>query len=151
MKISVIFGTRPEAIKLAPVILALRDDRRFSTQVCTTAQHRHMLDQVLDVFGIVPDTDLDLMRPDQSLSNLTCSALIAVGEYLKAMRPDLVLVQGDTTTVFATSLAAAGPCRGWTAHGKLEIPLARGSQSGPNQPPCHFALRTNRGEQKKSA
>ena len=106
MKISVIFGTRPEAIKLAPVILALRGDSRFSTRVCTTAQHRHMLDQVLDVFNIVPDTDLDLMRPGQSLSNLTCSALTAVGDYLKADRPDLVLVQGDTTTVFATTLAA---------------------------------------------
>jgi UDP-N-acetylglucosamine 2-epimerase (non-hydrolysing) len=106
MKISVIFGTRPEAIKLAPVILALRSDPRFLTHVCTTAQHRHMLDQVLEVFNIVPDTDLDLMRPGQSLSSLTCSGLIAVGEYLEEERPDLVLVQGDTTTVFATSLAA---------------------------------------------
>jgi UDP-N-acetylglucosamine 2-epimerase (non-hydrolysing) len=106
MKISVIFGTRPEAIKLAPVILALRGDPRFSTQVCTTAQHRHMLDQVLDVFNIVPDTDLDLMRPGQSLSSLTCTALTAVGEHLNAERPDLVLVQGDTTTVLATALAA---------------------------------------------
>lgn len=106
MKISVILGTRPEAIKLAPVILALRGDPRFSTQVCTTAQHRHMLDQVLDVFHIVPDTDLNLMRPGQSLSSLTCTALTAVGEYLNAERPDLVLVQGDTTTVFATALAA---------------------------------------------
>jgi UDP-N-acetylglucosamine 2-epimerase (non-hydrolysing) len=106
MKISVIFGTRPEAIKLAPVILALRGDPRFTTHVCTTAQHRHMLDQVLDVFNIVPDTDLDLMRPGQSLSSLTCNALTAVGEYMKLERPDLVLVQGDTTTVFATALAA---------------------------------------------
>jgi UDP-N-acetylglucosamine 2-epimerase (non-hydrolysing) len=106
MKISVIFGTRPEAIKLAPVILALRSDPRFLTHVCTTAQHRHILDQVLEVFNIVPDTDLDLMRPGQSLSSLTSGALIAVGKYLEEERPDLVLVQGDTTTVFATSLAA---------------------------------------------
>jgi UDP-N-acetylglucosamine 2-epimerase (non-hydrolysing) len=106
MKISIIFGTRPEAIKLAPVILALRGDSRFSTHVCTTAQHRHMLDQVLSVFNIVPDTDLDLMRPHQSLSSLTCTALTGVGKYLNAERPDLVLVQGDTTTVLATALAA---------------------------------------------
>jgi|SRR6266850_760568 len=106
IKISVIFGTRPEAIKLAPVVLAMRDDPRFSTHVCATAQHRHMLDQVLDVFQIVPDTDLDLMRPSQNLPSLTCSALTGVDEYLRAERPDLVLVQGDTTTVFATSLAA---------------------------------------------
>ena len=106
MKISVIFGTRPEAIKLAPVILALRRDARFSTHVCATAQHRHMLDQVLEVFDIVPDTDLDLMRPDQDLPSLTCSALTGVTAYLEAERPDLVLVQGDTTTVFTTALAA---------------------------------------------
>jgi len=106
VKISVIFGTRPEAIKLAPIILALRRDSRFSTHVCATAQHRHMLDQVLDIFDIVPDVDLDLMCPSQSLFGLTCRALTGVGEYLQAERPDLVLVQGDTTTVFATSLAA---------------------------------------------
>lgn len=106
MKISVIFGTRPEAVKLAPVILELRRDSRFSTNVCVTAQHRQMLDQVLEVFDIIPDTDLDLMRPDQTLPSLTCSALTEVTRYLQAERPDLVLVQGDTTTVFATALAA---------------------------------------------
>ena len=106
LKISVILGTRPEAIKLAPVIIKLRGDSRFSTHVCATAQHRHMLDQVLDVFDIVVDTDLDLMRPGQNLSSLTCSVLTRVGEYLDAERPDVVLVQGDTTTVFATALAA---------------------------------------------
>jgi UDP-N-acetylglucosamine 2-epimerase (non-hydrolysing) len=106
MKISLILGTRPEAIKLAPVILALRRDPRFSTQVCVTAQHRQMLDQVLEVFDIVPDRDLNLMRPGQTLPDLTCRALTGVSKYLEAERPDLVLVQGDTTTVFATALAA---------------------------------------------
>jgi UDP-N-acetylglucosamine 2-epimerase (non-hydrolysing) len=106
MKISIIFGTRPEAVKLAPVILALRRDPRFVTHVCVTAQHRQMLDQVLEVFDIVPDTDLDLMRPDQTLPGLTCSALTEVTTYLQAERPDMVLVQGDTTTVFAAALAA---------------------------------------------
>ena len=106
MKISVIFGTRPEAIKLAPVILALCSDPRFQCCVCITAQHREMLDQVLDVFQIVPDTDLNLMRPNQTLSSLTASAITALDEYLAAETPDLILVQGDTTTVFVASLAA---------------------------------------------
>jgi UDP-N-acetylglucosamine 2-epimerase (non-hydrolysing) len=106
MKIAVIFGTRPEAIKLAPVILALRGDPRFQCRVCITAQHREMLDQVLDVFQIVPDTDLNLMRPNQTLSSLTASAITALDEYLVAEKPDLILVQGDTTTVFVASLAA---------------------------------------------
>ena len=106
MKISVIFGTRPEAIKLAPVILALRNDPRFQCRVCITAQHREMLDQVLDVFQIVPDTDLNLMRPNQTLSSLTASAIAALDGYLAAEKPDLILVQGDTTTVFVASLVA---------------------------------------------
>jgi UDP-N-acetylglucosamine 2-epimerase (non-hydrolysing) len=106
MKISVIFGTRPEAIKLAPVILALLSDPRFQCRVCITAQHRQMLDQVLEVFQIVPDTDLNLMRPDQTLSSLTASALTALDKYLTFEKPDLILVQGDTTTVFVASLAA---------------------------------------------
>src|SRR5271163_3393250 len=96
-KISVILGTRPEAIKLAPVILALRRDSRLSAHVCVTAQHRQMLDQVLEVFDITPEVDLDLMRPGQTLTGLTCSALTEVGKYLEAERPDLVLIQGDTT------------------------------------------------------
>jgi UDP-N-acetylglucosamine 2-epimerase (non-hydrolysing) len=106
MKISVIFGTRPEAIKLAPVILALRSDPEFQCRVCITAQHREMLDQVLEVFEIIPDTDLNLMRSDQTLSSLTASAITALDEYLTAEKPDLILVQGDTTTVFVASLAA---------------------------------------------
>lgn len=104
--ISVILGTRPEAIKLAPVILALRRDRRFRCQVCVTAQHRQMLDQVLALFGIEPDSDLDLMVKDQSLAAFTSRAVAALDSYLAGTKPDLVLVQGDTTTVFAATLAA---------------------------------------------
>src|SRR5260370_40225543 len=99
MKIAVIFGTRREAIKLAPVILALCSDPRFQCCVCVTAQHREMLDQVLDVFQIVPDTDLNLMRPNQPLSSLTASAIVALDESLAAQKPDLILVPGDTTPV----------------------------------------------------
>ena len=81
-KVSVIFGTRHEAIKLAPVVLALKADSRFECDVCVTAQHRQMLDQVLEVFGIAPDTDLDLMLPDQTLAGLTARAVEAVALYL---------------------------------------------------------------------
>ncbi|MES1208666.1 MAG: UDP-N-acetylglucosamine 2-epimerase (non-hydrolyzing) [Pseudomonadota bacterium] len=105
-KISVIFGTRPEAIKLAPVILRLQQEAGLICHVCSSSQHRQMLDQVLEVFDIRPDADLDLMRPNQTLSGLTARAIEAIDGYLAAEKPDLVLVQGDTTTVFCASLAA---------------------------------------------
>jgi len=107
MRILVVFGTRPEAIKLAPVVHALADrPREFSVRVCVTAQHREMLDQVLDLYGIRPDHDLDIMRPDQTLPDLTAAALVALGRVLEAERPDLVVVQGDTTTTMVAALAA---------------------------------------------
>lgn len=106
MKISVILGTRPEAIKLAPLILALRASADFECRVCITAQHRQMLDQVLDVFSISPDTDLNLMTEGQTLGGLTARAMGALDGYLEREKPGLVLVQGDTTTVFVASLAA---------------------------------------------
>ncbi|WP_374690764.1 non-hydrolyzing UDP-N-acetylglucosamine 2-epimerase [Accumulibacter sp.] len=104
--ISLVFGTRPEAIKLAPLVLALRRDPRFRCQVCVTAQHRQMLDQVLAAFAIVPDFDLDLMRPEQDLAGFTARALLALNEHFKQHQTDLVLVQGDTSTVLCASLAA---------------------------------------------
>lgn len=106
MKVSIIFGTRPEAIKLAPVILAMKDDPDFKCRVCVTAQHRQMLDQVLDVFDIRPDTDLDLMRPNQTLGQVTSRAIDAIDSHLANEKPNLVLVQGDTTTVLCAALAA---------------------------------------------
>ncbi len=105
-KVSFIFGTRPEGIKLAPVILAMRERSGLTAHVCVTGQHRQMLDQVLDVFGITPDVDLALMQPDQTLASLTSRSITAIGQYLEEHRPDLVLVQGDTTTVFCAALAA---------------------------------------------
>jgi UDP-N-acetylglucosamine 2-epimerase (non-hydrolysing) len=104
--ISVIFGTRPEAIKLCPVVLALRDHPTLRAHVCVTAQHRQMLDQVLEVFGVVPDADLDLMQPGQTLGGFTSRAIAAVDGYLGEHKPDMVLVQGDTTTVLSGALAA---------------------------------------------
>lgn len=104
--ISPVFGTRPEAIKLAPLVLALHRDPRFHCQLCVTAQHRQMLDQVLAAFAIVPDFDLDLMRPDQDLAGFTARALLALNLHFKQHRPDLVLVQGDTSTVLCASLSA---------------------------------------------
>ncbi|MEE8171264.1 MAG: UDP-N-acetylglucosamine 2-epimerase (non-hydrolyzing) [Phycisphaerae bacterium] len=101
-----VFGTRPEAVKLAPVIRAARDDGRFNVRVCVTAQHREMLDQVLELFEITPDVDLNLMRPNQDLFELTARVIKAMKPVLEAERPDWVLVQGDTTTVWAGALAA---------------------------------------------
>lgn len=106
-KILLIFGTRPEAIKMAPVIKELqKHPERFSVRVCVTAQHRQMLDQVLDLFAIIPDYDLDIMKPGQSLTDVTCNVLSRVAPVLGAFRPDIVLVHGDTTTTMAASLAA---------------------------------------------
>jgi UDP-N-acetylglucosamine 2-epimerase (non-hydrolysing) len=104
--VTFVFGTRPEAIKLCPLVLAMRDHPTMRPRVCVTAQHREMLDQVLDVFGVRPDADLDLMRPNQTLADLTARALTGVHDHLATEKPDLVLVQGDTTTVLAASLAA---------------------------------------------
>lgn len=106
-KIAVIFGTRPEAIKLCPLILALRQySDRVVCNVCVTGQHRQMLDQVLNVFGVVPDKDLQLMRQNQTLGSLTAHAIEALERYFAEEKPDIVVVQGDTTTVFAGSLVA---------------------------------------------
>jgi len=105
-KISVIFGTRPEAIKLAPVILALKQSPDFQVHVCITAQHRELLDQVLSVFEIEPDVDLNLMEPDQRLADFTAKAIKALDQYMEQVQPHIILVQGDTTTVLAASLAA---------------------------------------------
>ena len=106
IKVLLIFGTRPEAIKMAPVISALRGDDRFDARVCVTAQHREMLDQVLALFEITTDYDLDLMQPGQGLFEITSGALLGLKAALKDAQPDLVLVHGDTTTTLSASLAA---------------------------------------------
>jgi UDP-N-acetylglucosamine 2-epimerase (non-hydrolysing) len=105
-KVLIVFGTRPEAIKMAPVVEAFRQDGSMDVIVAVTAQHREMLDQVLELFGIVPDEDLDLMRPGQSLSDLFARILTGMSELIARHRPDIVLVHGDTSTTFATALAA---------------------------------------------
>ena len=101
-----IFGTRPEAIKLAPVIRELGKNKKFELSVCVTAQHREMLDQVLNIFQIKPDYDLDIMKPGQSLSDVTARVITGLQDVFNNAKPDMILVQGDTTTVFAASLAA---------------------------------------------
>lgn len=105
-KVCFILGTRPEAIKLCPVILAFKAEGCFDCKVCVTGQHREMLNQVLEVFGVVPDKDLALMLPNQTLGELTSRAIAALDNYLASERPDIVMVQGDTTTVLAGALAA---------------------------------------------
>ncbi len=106
-KVLSVFGTRPEAIKMAPVIKTLtKQTEIFDSRVCVTAQHREMLDQVLNLFEIVPDYDLDIMRPGQNLTDVTCKVLQGLAHVFYDFRPDVVLVHGDTTTTMAASLAA---------------------------------------------
>ena len=105
-RVLVVFGTRPEAIKMSPLVLAMRKfPETFEIKVCVTAQHREMLDQVLEIFGITPDIDLNLMKRGQDLSTLTTEILLGIKQVIESEKPDLVLVHGDTTTTFATSLA----------------------------------------------
>jgi UDP-N-acetylglucosamine 2-epimerase (non-hydrolysing) len=128
-KILTILGTRPEAIKLCPVILALKkNDDAFESIVCITAQHREMLDQVLNVFNVKPDYDLNLMQENQTLFDITANALIETGKVIKKEKPDIVLVQGDTTTTFAASLAAF---YNQIKIGHIEAGLRTGSKYSP--------------------
>jgi len=105
-KVLLVFGTRPEAIKMAPLVKVFENDSTIEAKVCVTAQHREMLDQVLDMFEIVPDYDLNLMKPGQDLYDITVNVLVGMKNVLSEFNPDLVLVHGDTTTTSATSLAA---------------------------------------------
>ena len=105
-KVLCVFGTRPEAIKMAPLVKYLEADPRFDLKVCVTAQHREMLDQVLELFDIHPDFDLDLMKHKQTLNDVTAKIVVQMKPVLMDFKPDVVLVHGDTATTFATSLAA---------------------------------------------
>ena len=106
VKVLTVFGTRPEAIKMAPLVHALAADERFVSKCCVTAQHREMLDQVLELFKITPDYDLNLMKAGQTLPEITSRILLELTPVLKEFKPDVVLVHGDTATTFAASLAA---------------------------------------------
>ena len=105
-KILTVFGTRPEAIKMAPLVNAIAADNRFNSKVCVTAQHREMLDQVLDLFEIEPDFDLNIMKPGQTLNDVTTAILIGLKPVLESFKPDVVLVHCDTATTFSAALAA---------------------------------------------
>ena len=106
IKVMTVFGTRPETIKMAPLVKELKSREEIETIVCVTAQHRQMLDQVLNAFHIVPDYDLDIMKQGQSLSDITTRVLQGLEKVIKEVKPDIVLVHGDTTTTFAGALAA---------------------------------------------
>lgn len=105
-KILLVFGTRPEAIKMAPIVIALKKVQNFDVRVCVTAQHREMLDQVLKVFDIIPDYDLNIMAKNQSLADITSAIMAQLPKILDALKPDLILVHGDTATTFAAGLSA---------------------------------------------
>ena len=106
IKIMSVFGTRPEAIKMAPLVLELQKHQEITSLVCITAQHRQMLDSVMDQFGITADYDLDIMSAGQDLTDITTRVLLKMREVLREAQPDMVLVHGDTTTTFAGALAA---------------------------------------------
>ncbi len=106
IKVMLVFGTRPEAIKMAPLALLLAQDARFDCRICVTGQHRQMLDQVLRIFELEAAYDLGIMRPKQDLTDITSAVLLGLRETFQAFRPDIVLVHGDTATTFAASLAA---------------------------------------------
>jgi len=105
MKVLTVFGTRPEAIKMAPLVKKLNEEPEIQSVLCVTAQHREMLDQVLDLFELVPDYDLNIMKQNQTISQITSNVIIGLEEVFKKEKPDIVLVHGDTTTTFATALA----------------------------------------------
>lgn len=104
-KVMLVFGTRPEAIKMCPLVLELKKRSSIQTVVCVTAQHRQMLDQVLETFGVVPDYDLNIMKDRQTLFDITTSVLNGIKKVLEKEKPDVVLVHGDTSTTFVTALA----------------------------------------------
>ncbi|HFD31153.1 MAG TPA: UDP-N-acetylglucosamine 2-epimerase (non-hydrolyzing) [Gammaproteobacteria bacterium] len=106
IRVMTVFGTRPEAIKMAPVVLGLEQDKDIESVVCVTAQHREMLDQVLDIFDIKPDYDLNLMKQEQTLDDVTAGVLLGMKDVLEECKPDVVFVHGDTTTCFSAALAA---------------------------------------------
>lgn len=127
-KVMVVFGTRPEAIKMAPLVTALKQRPELETIVTVTAQHRQMLDQVLELFEISPDEDLNVMQPGQTLSGLTSRIVQGMEQVIAKHKPDIVLVHGDTTTTFATSLAAFYQR---TAIGHVEAGLRTGNLYSP--------------------
>ena len=122
-KISLIFGTRPEAIKLCPLALELKKHPEFEPHLCVTGQHRQMLDQTLDVFEVLPNVDLNLMQPHQKLAELTSRTIIAVDGYLSDYKPDIVIVQGDTTTTSCATLINPPTCAPVISWATLENPL----------------------------
>ena len=127
-RVLVVAGTRPEGIKLAPLVLALRKSSFFETELCTSGQHRELLDKVLSLFGLAPDVDLNLMRPNQTLNGLASRALAAFDQVFSERRPDWVVVQGDTSTAFVAALAAFN-CGIRVAH--LEAGLRSGDSKDP--------------------
>lgn len=146
-KVLVVFGTRPEAIKMAPLVHALQAHPLLSAQVAVTAQHREMLDQVLDIFGIAPDVDLDIMQPGQSLPELTARIVQGMTPVLEWLRPDMVLVHGDTSTTLSTALAAfyaripIGHVEAGLRTGNLQAPWPEEMNRRLTAPLCrlHFA------------
>ena len=127
-KVMTVFGTRPEAIKMCPLVVEMKKREKLQVVVCVTAQHRQMLDQVLSTFGVVPDYDLNIMKDRQTLFDITTNILNGIKEVLEKEKPDVVLVHGDTSTTFVTALACF----------YLQIPVGH-VEAGLRRVPCGCA------------
>lgn len=149
-KVMLIFGTRPEAIKMCPLVKEFQKDTiNFKTVVCVTAQHREMLDQVLHVFDVKPEYDLNIMKQGQDLYDITSRVLLGLRDVLKKELPDIVLVHGDTTTSSAAALAAfyqqipVGHVEAGLRTHNIYSPWPERNESADNKPYCRFSFRTN--------
>ena len=140
MKVLTVFGTRPEAIKMAPLVKRLKEEPEIESILCVTAQHREMLDQVLELFELVPDYDLNIMKPNQTISQITSNVIMGLEEVYQKERPDIVLVHGDTTTTFAASLSAfyqqikVGHVEAGLRTGDKYSPYPRRNEQDPHRP-----------------
>lgn len=156
-KVMLVFGTRPEAIKMAPLVKEFqKKSADFETIVCVTGQHREMLDQVLQIFDIKPNYDLNIMKQGQDLYDVTARVLTGMRDVLNKAKPDVVLVHGDTTTSTAAALAAfyqqipVRSCRSGPAYPQHIQPLAGGDEQTNNRAHCHLSLFSDRFKQEKS-
>ena len=146
IKVMTVFGTRPEAIKMAPLVKELKSRPEIEQITCVTAQHRQMLDQVLETFHIVPEYDLDIMKQGQTLNEVVQRVLGSIGEVLEKERPDIVLVHGDTTTTFAGDRS----CRSRSQNMEQVFTIPGGDEPSDGRMSCRYAFCTDRGKCQES-
>lgn len=155
IKVMTVFGTRPEAIKMAPLVKELKSRPEIEQITCVTAQHRQMLDQVLETFHIVPEYDLDIMKQGQTLNEVVQRVLGSIGEVLEKERPDIVLVHGDTTTTFGRctgryTVRSRRSCRSRSQNMEQVFTIPGGDEPSDGRMSCRYAFCTDRGKCQES-